>query len=365
MSKLTKFFKNPEVFLRDYLIKKYPLSFDEQKHDIFEEEILITNDFKLHNIDINTCNEPIDVVITWVNNHDPKWIKKLEYYKKQQNINVINPISIDNARFENHGELFYVIKSIALFMPWIRNIFLVTDDQIPEFVLSNKNKVVIVDHNQIIDKAYLPTFNSHVIEAHLHNIPNLSENFIYFNDDVFVARKLPKSHFISGNNLTSLFLNRKNLDLILKKGVNTPTLSASLNSRQLLFKKYGKDINIPLVHTYIPLKKSYFNLAWSYFFEDISKFISNRFRANNDINLATFLVPWMMYLEGKSILARDICYYFNIRSASANTNYNILNHQNKNKRLPHSICANDFISQKSSFSYNKDDLTEFLKKFYK
>ncbi|OCG19215.1 stealth family protein [Gilliamella sp. App4-10] len=363
MSKLTKFFKNTGIFFRDYFIKRYPLSFDEQQHDFFEEELLIKNDFKLYNVDINTSNEPIDVVITWVDNHDPKWIKKLEYFKKQQDKNILNPMSIDNARFENHGEVFYVIKSIERFMPWVRNIFLVTDNQIPKFELPNK--VIIVDHHQIIDKKYLPTFNSHVIEAHLHNIPNLSENFIYFNDDVFVARNLPKCHFLSGNNLTSLFLNRKNLDVMLGKGGNTPTLSACLNSRQLLFNKYGKDINIPLVHTYIPLKKSYFNFAWSYFGEDISEFIGNRFRSNNDINLATFLVPWMMYLEGKSILARDICYYFNIRSAFANTNYNILNYKNKNKILPHSICANDFIAQKSTLSYNKDDLIIFLKEFYR
>ncbi|OCG59018.1 capsule biosynthesis protein CapC [Gilliamella sp. Nev5-1] len=363
MSKLTKFLKNPQIFFRDYFIKKYPLSFDEQNHDVFEEDILITNDFKLYNIDINTSCDPVDVVITWVNNYDPKWVKKLEYYKNQQNINVVNPISIDNARFENHGELFYVIKSINLFMPWVRNIFLVTDNQIPEFTLPNK--VIVVDHNQIIDKTYLPTFNSHVIEAHLHNIPSLSENFIYFNDDVFVARELPKSHFLSGNNLTSLFLNKRNLDDMLKKGVNTPTLAACLNSRQLLLKKYGKNINIPLVHTYVPLKKSYFKYAWSYFSKDINGFISNRFRANNDINLATFLIPWMMYLEGRSILARDICYYFNIRSAFANTNYNILSHKKKKKILPHSICANDFSTQKASLLYDKNNLMIFLKSFYR
>ena len=359
MSKLNKLLKNPGIFFRDYFIKKYPLSLDEQGHNLLHENILIENDFRLYDITANECNEPVDVVITWVNNQAPDWVAKFEYYKNKQ-INGINPISIDNARFEYHGELYYVIKSIKNFMPWVRNIFLVTDNQIPEFNLPDK--VVIVDHNQIIDKKHLPTFNSHVIEAHLHNIPNLSENFIYFNDDVFVARDLPKSHFLSGNNLSSLFLNNKNLDVMLKKGISTPTLLASLNSRRLLFKKYGKDINIPLVHTYIPLKKTYFNFAWDYFYKDIEEFINNKFRADNDINLATFLVPWMMYLESQSILARDICYYFNIRSAFANTNYRILYYKN-NKMLPHSICANDFLTKKIGLQYQKD-LMNFLKSFY-
>lgn len=359
MSKLTKFFKKPGIFIRDYFINKYPLSFDEQGHNIFDENILVTNDLRLYDIEVNQSTEDVDVVITWVNDNDPNWVKKLNYYKNNQTKS-INPLSIDNARFENHGELFYVIKSIELYMPWIKTIFLVTDNQTPEFPLSNK--VVIIDHRQIIDEKYLPTFNSHVIEAHLHNIPDLSENFIYFNDDVFVARNLPKSHFLSGNNLSSLFLNKKNLDDMIKNGVNTPTLSASLNCQELLLKKYNQKISNPLVHTYVPLKKSYYKLAWLFFEKEIDNFINNRFRDVNDLNLATFLVPWMMYIEGKSKLSRDICYYFNIRSSTARTNYVFLNR--KFKSLPHSFCANDFSIKNIGDIKYKDNLVKFLNKYY-
>ncbi|MCX8738879.1 Stealth CR1 domain-containing protein [Gilliamella sp. B2824] len=358
MSKFNKFLKNPGIFFRDYFIKKYPLSLDEQCHNFLNEKILIENDLRLYDIVVNQSNEPVDVVITWVNNQDPDWITKFEYYRNKK-IN-IDLISIDNARFEDHGELFYVIKSIELHMKWVRNIFLITDDQIPTFRLSEKVK--IISHSQIIDKKYLPTFNSHVIEAHLHNISELSENFIYFNDDVFVARNLPKTHFLSGNNLSSLFVTEKDLNILLKKGFKTPTLSASLNCRELLLKKYNKKVNNPLVHTYVSLKKSYFKLAWSYFNQEISNFIENKFRDNNDLNLATFLVPWMMYIEGKSKLSRDICYYFNIRSANAKTNYAFL-HKKLNP-MPHSFCANDFFINKNNDPNYKSNLMEFLKKFY-
>jgi hypothetical protein len=40
-----------------------------------------------------------------------------------------------------------------------------------------------VDHTSIIENKYLPTFNSSAIESYLHNIPNLSEIFLYNNDD--------------------------------------------------------------------------------------------------------------------------------------------------------------------------------------
>ena len=81
--------------------------------------------------------------------------------------------------------------------------------------VSEYAKVQHIDHSEIISSKYLPTFNSHVIEAHLHNIPNLAENFIYFNDDVFVARELPPGHFFKGNGLASIFISRKSL--IIKK----------------------------------------------------------------------------------------------------------------------------------------------------
>ncbi|MWP47791.1 stealth family protein [Gilliamella sp. Pas-s27] len=361
MSKLNKLLKKPGIFFRDYFIKKYPLSLDEQGHNLLHENILIENDLRLYDITANESNEPVDIVITWVNNQDPDWVAKFEYYKNEK-INDINPISIDNARFEDHGELFYVIRSIQLYMPWVRTVFLITDNQIPTFDLPSKVK--IIDHSQIIDKKYLPTFNSHVIEAHLHNIPELSENFIYLNDDVFIARYLPKSHFLSGNNISSLFLNKKNLDEMLQKGATTPTLSACLNSRKLLLKLYQKNVCIPLVHTYIPLKKSYFTFAWSHFNFEVNSFIRNRFRDDNDLNLATFLVPWIMYFEQKSVLARDICYYFNIRSAFANTNYNFLNTKMENQLLPHSFCANDFQSKKDISLKYKNNLMIFLTKFY-
>lgn len=361
MSKLSKFLSNPGIFFRDYLIKKYPLSFDEQSHNVINDHVLIMNDLRLYDICENQPSERIDAVITWVNNNDSDWIEKLNYYK-YKNEKDVNYFSIDNARFENHGELYYVIKSIESYMPWINSIFLVTDNQTPEFTLSDKVK--IIDHKQIINSKYLPTFNSHVIEAHLHNIPELSENFIYFNDDVFVARNLPKTHFLSGNNLSSLFLSGKNLEQMFQKGVKTPTLLASMNCRELLLKKYNQKINNPLVHTYVPLKKSYFELTWLLFGNEINAFLPNKFRNDNDLNLATFLVPWVMYLEGRSKLSRDVCYYFNIRSASSLSYYHFLNTKKIENVLPHSFCANDFVSNSQNHFDYKNNLISFLKNFY-
>ena len=42
--------------------------------------------------------------------------------------------SYDDIRFEQSNEIYYCINSILKFMPWVRNIYLVTDQQTPFFL---------------------------------------------------------------------------------------------------------------------------------------------------------------------------------------------------------------------------------------
>uniref|UniRef100_UPI0015CEABF5 stealth conserved region 3 domain-containing protein n=2 Tax=Enterobacterales TaxID=91347 RepID=UPI0015CEABF5 len=218
--------------------------------------------------------------------------------------------------------------------------------------LTPSDRVRIVDHSDIIESQYLPTFNSHVIEAHLHKIPGLAEHFIYFNDDVFVARPLPAGHFFRSNGIASLFMSKKSLAIMQGKGADTPTLSASLKSAAILNHDFSFLIDHPLVHTYVPLRKSMFEECWRLYRAELRKFLSNKFRTNDDLNLATFFVPWLSYIRGVSVPSRDICYYFNIRSPAAATYFNALQIAKNKGTLPHSFCANDFntknIKQKSN-----------------
>lgn len=44
----------------------------------------------------------------------------------------------------------------------------------------------------------MPTFNSRSIETLLHRIPNLSENYVFFNDDFFLGRPCGVSDWFDG-----------------------------------------------------------------------------------------------------------------------------------------------------------------------
>lgn len=147
----------------------------------------------------------IDAVVTWVDGNDPKHRSKRKKYKRQ-NLDVVNELLTgrDNTRFVDNGELAYCLFSIKKFAPWIRKIFLVTDDQIPGFAdkeFRAKYNIEIVDHTTIFNdyEWALPTFNTRTIESVLWRISDLSSHFIYFNDDFILTKPVfPADFFQEG-----------------------------------------------------------------------------------------------------------------------------------------------------------------------
>ncbi len=151
------------------------------------------------------AKDTIDAVITWVDGSDWKHRKK-RLQALNQDSNEISPVlqsRNDETRFLDNGELRFCISSIRRFAPWIRNIFLVTDNQRPDFLtdeVCTEFDVTIVDHSQIfyLYEWVLPTFNSRSIETALWRIPGLAEKFIYFNDDFVITAPVKPTDFFMG-----------------------------------------------------------------------------------------------------------------------------------------------------------------------
>ena len=338
--KIRKFFRDPILFIRDAILKHRPLIFNEVNVSINNEKIIVE---QLNYLESKIENFlPVDVVYTWVDDTDPIWREKKNNVLKDYPRDNLALYSDDHARFANNNELQYSIASVKKFMPWVRNIFIVTDKQCPKW-LENEPNIKIIDHEKIIDNKYLPTFNSHVIEANLYRIPDLSEHFIYFNDDIFVARPLNKSHFFQSNGIASLFLSDKSLNIMNSKGMATPTLNASRRGVELLKRDYNISIDTPIVHTYVPLRRSILEELSKQYAALIEEFMSNKFRSNEDLNIPTFLAPWVTYVKGLAVPKIDICYYFNIRSRTATAYWQQLLNSGEAFK-PHSFCANDFTT---------------------
>lgn len=152
-------------------------------------------------MDENTSDIQIDAVITWVNGNDKKWQEKINEYKE---VKIDFNKKKESVRYNSIGEIDIAIKSIIKYASFVRNIFLVTDDQIPESfdslkLLAEDNGInlEIIDH-KVIFRDYeecLPCFNSASIGCMLFRIPNLAGHFIVFNDDTFLMRETSPTDF--------------------------------------------------------------------------------------------------------------------------------------------------------------------------
>ncbi|MHA1550090.1 MAG: hypothetical protein ACTSXV_01390, partial [Alphaproteobacteria bacterium] len=177
-------------------------------------------------------------------------------------------------------ELKYSLRSIDLFLPWVRKIFIVTDNQTPKW-LKNHPKIQIVDHKDIFPKdAKLPSFNSMAIELCLPNIKDLGEYFIYLNDDIFFGRPVDFSFFFDRNNSPISYSKRKWMwkSKLMKK------VTPLYNTRKLIFKKLQSIVQFSPEHTARAYRKNWLKEAYYIFEPDIEKVCKHQFRDYTDIN---------------------------------------------------------------------------------
>ena len=105
------------------------------------------------------------------------------------------------------------------FAPWYRDIIIVTNGQIPNWLSLEHTRIRLISHQEIfVDKKHLPTYNSLAIESHLHRIPGLSKKFVYFNDDVALLQPTCYSDFYTDKYQVYLkaAINRYGLDKLYK-----------------------------------------------------------------------------------------------------------------------------------------------------
>ncbi len=149
----------------------------------------------------------IDVVIAWVDGDDPNHRRKREAFLTNKSEEQREDVA-GATRFSAQGEIEFCVLSILKYAQFVRKIFIVTDNQTPDLedVVSsnfpdNKTPIEIVDHKVIFREyeEYLPSFNSLSIETMLWRIPELSEKFVYFNDDVMLLSPIAETDWFEGS----------------------------------------------------------------------------------------------------------------------------------------------------------------------
>jgi len=294
-------------------------------------------------------DEPVDIVYTWVNSEDENWREMILKYKSEE--------ELDFDRYKNFDELKYSLRSIEQHIPWVRNIYIVTNCVKPDWLGGNNKHIKWIWHEDIFpNQDYLPTFNSHAIESCLHRITGLSEYFIYFNDDVFIMNDLKKTNFFNTNGCSISFMEPYGTSFYPRKIDNETYINAALNVKRLLEKEFN--ISPVQYHKHVPhvLRKSVLSEMENRFKENYDIVRKNKFREESDISTISFMYHHYSYIKKESV--RGDCLEHLIR----HTNYKIKT-QSIKKIRPDFICINDGGGSSNDSEYKKWML-EFLEKYY-
>ena len=219
----------------------------------------------------------IDLVYLWVDGNDPIWQAKKKAFKK--GMSQIAEEALVEARFVDNDELKFSLRSVEMYAPWVRHIFIVTDGQVPSWLNLNNSRISIVTHSEIMPKEALPTFSSPAIEWCIDNIPGLSEYFLYANDDTFIGGKVTPRFFFDEDGRPIVRLkkwasSKRNVSLYLK----------TVAKAQMLAKQYfGKFIKYIPHHNIDAYRKSDFKVCKEIFAKEVDETINRHVRSEDDL----------------------------------------------------------------------------------
>lgn len=281
----------------------------------------------------------IDLVYLWVDGDDPKWqAKKNTFIGKIEENSEINC----KGRYFDNDELKYSLRSVEKYAPWIRNIFIVTDDQIPEWLDTENPKIKIIDHKEILPPQSLPCFNPSLLECFLHKIPGLSEHFLFANDDTFFNKTVFPETFFAIDGFPIIRLTKKSfrrLRWFYRKNIRKKPLyhysKIIENASKLVKKKYGVYYNgMPHHNIDAYLKSNLQKNVEVVFKNEFEKMFKNHIRNYEDIQRIIYSYTALAEKRGY------------LRYVSKKESYHLLIHnknayENLKKYNPTLFCMND------------------------
>lgn len=228
---------------------------------------------------------PIDAVWTWVDGSDPAWRQQRDRWSGRTSASSDGDLE---GRYESQDELRYSLRSSAMYAPWIRHRYLLTAGQRPDW-LADVDDVIVIDHADVIPPEHLPTFNSHAIENHLHLIPDLSEQFLYFNDDVFLGRRCRPEQFFTPAGQPRAFPSPTGVPEGPVGADDFGYYAARKNNRDLVQQQFGVIVPHGYRHTPHALRRSLLERIQQMFPEAWEATSASRFRSDDDIAVVSAL----------------------------------------------------------------------------
>ncbi|NIJ03872.1 stealth conserved region 3 domain-containing protein [Frigoribacterium faeni] len=300
----------------------------------------------------------VDIVFSWVDGNSVE-------YQRARAARAANHVVGEGddapARFRQIDELKYALRSVYMFAPWVRNIYIATDSPVPEWLGDHPRVRVVRSEQFFSDLSWLPTHNSQAVESQLHHIEGLSEHFLYSNDDMFFGRPVAPSMFFSPGSVTKFI----EADTRIGLGLNNPERSGFENAarvnRRLLQQRFGRVTTRHLEHTAAPLRRSVMFEMEHEFADEFAATGASPFRAKENISVTNSLYHYYSLMTGRAIVQENAkVSYIDTTMVSGLASLSEL----LKKRSVDFFCLNDGSFPEVSDEERTDTVTDFLERYF-
>lgn len=296
----------------------------------------------------------IDIVLPFYNDSDDDWRGVLYGYMKKEGST--DRQVVGEERYRDWENLRYWFRGVEQNCKWCNKVYLVvaSESQVPDWINKENPKLKIIYHRNYVPSELLPTFNIMTIENYLCKIKDLSNNYVYCNDDYFFLNPTSKEMFFV-DDLPVYRGNGVEIKKIDISGFDGTFYQILNNGMDLQLKINGKKSKWhPFEHLPVPHKKDFENKIIDKYYQDFIKANNkSRFRDKNNYSNHVFLCLYkdtMPYYNSDS--------YKNSRYVSVRKDIDFNDYKDKDM-----VCFNDTqLLSNEDFKNVKNKMIDFLEK---
>jgi glycerophosphoryl diester phosphodiesterase len=228
---------------------------------------------------------PFDLVYLWANN-TKEWSRQRNLVQKElgQTVTGWSPT-------RDNDELKLSLRSVEKNLPWIRNIYILSNGQKPSWMDLKHPRLKFVDTDKLLRQlnGTTPNFNSHSIYLASGFIDHISEIYLQMDDDFIIGQPLPPDFFFwEYKNEASPLIDWADRD--------------DLKTQKQLLKRILPNYKMRWAsHTPRCWNKTRVQELWATYPSEVSRTIRNQLRSKSDIDLTSFYSPYVKAHYGKPI----------------------------------------------------------------
>jgi hypothetical protein len=300
----------------------------------------------------------IDMVFSWVDGTSSEFQRARA---QRMAAYVVGDGDDSEARFRQIDELKYALRSVNLFAPWVRRIFIVTDSPRPAWLAEHPRVTIVRSEEFFSDVSVLPTHNSHAVESQLHHIEGLSEHFIYSNDDMFFGRPVRPEMFFSPGGVTKFIEATTRIGLGEPDAQRSGFENAARVNRSLLRERFGRTTTRHLEHAATPLRRSVMAEMEVEFSEAFARTAASAFRSSTDISVTNSLYHYYALMTGRAVVQTEatVRYVETTLKSAAGEMDRILK-----RREYDFFCLNDGSKPEISVERRTKSVRSFLERYF-